>query len=139
MIQNIKSVSKIHLRMIIELYKDYSMKAGVSISPRSQSQKSPSSSQASRHDIYQDRSRSPLDFATYVIHQESHVGTSNDSFDEQFPHPVIASNKPISDPQTPTPTSSLVTLLRVKPLDHIQIITPSISLNEKNCQVVILF
>ncbi|KAI6659974.1 hypothetical protein LOD99_14315 [Oopsacas minuta] len=130
--ENIKSACKIHLRMIIESYKDYSMKARVSVRP--QSQKSPSSSQASRHDIYRDRSRS-LDFARDVIHQESDVDTSDDSFDELFQQPVIASNKPISDPQTPTPTSSLVTLLGVKPLDPIQIITPPISLNEKNLAI----
>ncbi|KAI6648271.1 Calcium-responsive transcription factor [Oopsacas minuta] len=98
--ENRKSACKIHLRMIIESYKDYSMKARVSVRP--QSQKSPSSSQASRHDIYRDRSRSPLDFARDVIHQESDVDTSDDSFDELFQQPVIASNKPISDPQTPT-------------------------------------
>ncbi|KAI6651214.1 hypothetical protein LOD99_5361 [Oopsacas minuta] len=61
--------------------------------------------------------------------------TSDDSFDEFFQQPVIASNKPISDPQTPIPTSSLVTLLGVKPLDLIQIITPPISLNEKNLSI----
>ncbi|KAI6661706.1 hypothetical protein LOD99_9948 [Oopsacas minuta] len=131
--ENIKSACKIHLRMIIESYKDYSMKARVSVRP--QSQKSPSSSQASRHDFYRDRSRSPLDFARDVIHQESDVVTSDDSFDELFQQPIIASNKPIPDPQTPTPTSSLVTLLGVKPLDPIQIITPSISLNEKNLSI----
>ncbi|KAI6659496.1 hypothetical protein LOD99_10744 [Oopsacas minuta] len=109
------------------------MKARVSVRP--QSQKSPSSSQTSRHDIYHDRSRSPLDFARDVIHPESDVDTSDDFFDELFQQPVIASNKPISDPQTPTPTSSLVTLLGVKPLDLIQIITPPISLNEKNLSI----
>ncbi|KAI6647477.1 hypothetical protein LOD99_12473 [Oopsacas minuta] len=107
--------------------------AKVSVSP--QSQNSPSSSQASRHDIYRDRSRSPLDFAKDVIYQESDVDTSDDSFDKLFQQPVIASKKPISDPQTPTPTSSLVTLLGVKPLDPIQIITPPISFNEKNLSI----
>ncbi|KAI6648102.1 hypothetical protein LOD99_11911 [Oopsacas minuta] len=116
----------------MESYKDYSMKARVSVRP--QSQKSLSSSQASRHGIYRGRFRS-LDFARDVIYQESDVDTSDDSFDELFQQPVITSNKPISDPQTPTPTSSLVTLLGVKPLDPIQIITPPISLNEKNLSI----
>ncbi|KAI6650046.1 hypothetical protein LOD99_6261 [Oopsacas minuta] len=52
-----------------------------------------------------------------------------------FSNALLLRTNPIPDPQTPTPTSSLVTLLGVKPLDPIQIITPSISSNEKNLSI----
>ena len=123
--ENIKRATKINLLKILQSYKEFTMKERVSISPRSRSHKSPSSSDVSRNTDYRDRS--PLAITTKtteLLHQESDVDTSSDSVFHIFRQPEFTSNELIPVPQSPTPKSSLVTLLNVKPFDPIHIFTP---------------
>ena len=126
--ENIKRSTKINLRKILHSCKGSTLKERASINYRSRSHITPSSSEESGYRNCRDRS--PLDTSKstkIVIHPESDVDTSNDTFFPSFRQPEIASNELISNPQPPTAPSGLVTLLRAKPLNPILTFTPAIT------------